>query len=292
MKKTLGLIALLVLVLAGCASTTTQPDQRALHYDAGPIAGAPDFETCFGPAERSIDDIGDQHYTYPYGQRTFDFSNGKTADSGPITVVSRDNVTMTVTGVATFALNPDCETLREFHERIGLKYEAWTQEGWDELLSVYLKQPMDKAMDAVSKKYGYRELYSDPEVKEQWEAEVGRLVAAEVEALTGDPYFCNPDFRAAEGQSCGDLQVTIQTPIPPENIVNALTAEQEAVAQNEAQKQKNATVQTELESIRALVAVLGPEGYVLYRAVLDGNVQVVPVPSGVGVNIVPTAPTE
>jgi len=275
--------------LVGCTSGTAGPDQRGLHYDAGPIAGAADFEACYGPSSRSIDDFADKHFEYPFGQRTFDFSTAEEADSGAISVVSKDNVTMTVSGVATFALNPTCDVLQEFHERIGLKYGAWEEGGWISFLNVYLKQPLDKAMDAVSKEYGYRDLYSNPEVKEEWEAKVGALVAREVESLAGAPYLCSASFVGAESQSCGDLSLTIQTPQPPENIVNALASEQQAVAENEAQKQRNATVVTELESTRLLVDVLGPEAYVLLKAIEDGRITVFPVPGGSNINLAPPA---
>jgi hypothetical protein len=281
------------LALNGCTTINTQPDEAGLVYDAGPISNT-EFDTCVGPSTRAWDGPGDLHYTYPFGQRTFDFSGGEGADGNPISVVTKDNVTMTVAGVATFALNTECETLRQFHERIGIKFHAWmedgqTTDGWRNMLNVYLKQPLDKAMDAVSKKYSYKELYSDPSVKEAWEEEVGSLASRFIKDQAGAEFFCQPSYTG-KGE-CGNAVLTLQTPIPPENIRAALTAEQEAVAQNNAQKQRNETVRTELESIRELVEVLGPQGYVLYKAIEEGQVSVVPVPAGSGINITPPRPS-
>jgi hypothetical protein len=275
--------------LVGCTSINTQPDQAGLTYNAGPLSNTA-FDSCVGPSTRNWDGPGDEHYTYPFGQRTYDFSGGEGSDSEPISVVTKDNVTMSVSGVATFALNTECETLRQFHERIGIKFQAWmedgqTSTGWINMLNVYLKQPLEKAMDAVSKKYGYKELYSDPAVKEVWEDEVGKLASQFIRDQSGANFFCRPSYEGAG--PCGNPVVTLQSPVPPENIRAALTAEQEAVAQNNAQKQRNATVRTQLESIRELVEVLGPEGYVLYKAIEDGKVSVVPVPNGSGINITP-----
>jgi uncharacterized membrane protein affecting hemolysin expression len=70
---------------------------------------------------------------------------------------------------------------------------------------------------------------------------------------------------------------------------DALAAEQVAVAQNNAQKAKNVQINTEIESIRALVKVLGPNGYILYKAIQDGEITVMPIPMGNPLSIpVPT----
>jgi hypothetical protein len=278
-----------VIALNGCTSINTQPDEAGLTYDAGPLSNT-EFESCVGPSTRNWDGPRDLHFTYPFGQRTYDFSGTDGSDGPPISVVTNDNVTMTVTGVATFALNTDCKTLRQFHERIGIKFQSWmvdgrTTDGWRNMLNVYLKQPLDKAMDAVSKKYGYKELYSDPAVKEKWEDEVGQLASEFIKDQAGADFFCQPSYAGAG--PCGNAVLTLQAPVPPDNIRSALTAEQEAVAQNNAQKQRNETVRTELESIRELVEVLGPDAYVLYKAVEDGKVSVVPVPAGSGINVTP-----
>lgn len=275
-------------LLAGCTGVSTNPDEVGLTYNAGPISDT-EFDKCVNPSTREWDGPSDRHFTYPFGQRTYVFADEE-SDSGPIRVVTKDNVTMTVSGVATFALNTKCEVLRNFHERIGIKYRAWmedgqTGDGWLNMLNTYLKQPLDKAMDAVSKEYGYKQLYSDPKVKEEWEAKVSALAAQFIKDQAGANFFCQPSY-AGTGK-CGEPVLTLQAPVPPENIQNALTAEQEAVAQNEAQKQRNQRVRTELESIKELVDVLGPEGYVLYKAVQEGKVSVVPVPNGTGLTITP-----
>lgn len=297
MKKRAGGIAILAVLgllgaLTGCTSISTQPDEAGLTYNAGPLSDTA-FDTCVGPGNRDWDGPGDKHYTYPFGQRTFDFGGQDSLEGGAISIVTSDNVTMTVAGVATFALNTDCETLRQFHERIGIKFQAWmengtTTDGWRDMLRIYLKQPLEKAMDAVSKKYGYKALYSDPAVKEKWEDEISLLASQFIKDQAGADYFCQPGY-AGTGP-CGQAVLTLQSPVPPENIRAALTAEQEAVAQNNAQKQRNETVRTELESIRELVKVLGPEAYVLYKAIQDGKVTVVPVPAGSGINVNPPAP--
>ena len=59
--------------------------------------------------------------------------------------------------------------------------------------------------------------------------------------------------------------------------------------QNKAQQERNVQVKSELESIKALVAVLGPDGYNTYQAIKDGRIQVVTIPQGSSVVVQPKA---
>ena len=82
---------------------------------------------------------------------------------------------------------------------------------------------------------------------------------------------------------------TIQKPEIPQDLSDSLRAAQVAVQQNKAQQERNVQVQSELESIKALVAVLGPDGYNTYQAIKDGRIQVVTIPQGSSVVVQPKA---
>lgn len=285
-------VVLLIFGASGCSRVSTAPDEVMLHY-AGGVFEANRFERCISPSSgATILGPGDTSFSYPFGQRTFDFTGSDDAESTPITVVSKDNVQMTVAGSATFTLNTDCAVLRQFHERIGLKYAAYqdggghTSSGWRRMLNFYLKQPLDRALDAASQEFEWRRLFNDPNVKQQWEARVGELAREFIKETAGAEYFCQPNY-AGTGD-CGDIVLTIQKPEPPASLVEALAAEQAAKQQNLAQQQINTKVKTELESIKDLVKVLGPQGAILWKAIQDGKVQVVPVPQGSNINITPS----
>jgi hypothetical protein len=81
------------------------------------------------------------------------------------------------------------------------------------------------------------------------------------------------------------FHLTLQKPDLPQGIVDALNSQQQAAAQNAAQAQLNQKVNTELDSIRALVSVLGPQGYLTYKAIQEGKVTVVPIPQGSNVQV-------
>ncbi|MFJ2031014.1 SPFH domain-containing protein [Streptosporangium sp. NPDC087985] len=287
----LAVAAVVVLgsVLSGCSKVSTRPDEVVLHY-AGGVFEAIKFERCINPSSgATILGPGDTAYSYPFGQRTFDFSGVKDADSKPLSVVSKDNVEMTVSGVATFTLNTNCKTLQQFHEKIGLKFGAYYKggesAGWRRMLNIYLRLPLDRALDAASQEFEWRGLFNDPKVRQDWEARVGVLARQFIEETAGADYFCNQNY-VGNGE-CGDISLTIQKPQPPKELVNALASEQAAKAENIAQAQRNAKVRTEIESIKDLVKVLGPQGAVLWQAIQKGQVSVVPVPQGSNINITP-----
>ncbi len=246
-RLSIPLVALLLLA-TGCTSVSAGPDEIGLHYSGGSFTSQ-NFEECFGPSKRVVDGPGDSHPMYPFGQRTFTFdSSSKDKDTDDLAVLSKDNVVMTVRGVATFDFVRDCEKVRKFHEQIGRKYAADNEEGWNTMLDTYLRQPLDRAMDAASQGVPYRDLYNSPEAKQAWEASVALLAPQFVKEQAGDEYFAN-------------FGVTLQRPVPPDSIIDALNNEQKAVAENQAQLQRNAQIQTELKSIEELVRVLGPQGY-------------------------------
>lgn len=262
-------------VMAGCSSVNTQADEQALHYKGGALSSA-SFANCVGPSTRNYDGPGDEHYVLPLGQRTYAFG-GDSADTGAISVVSNDNVTMQVSGVATFNLTNNCAQLRKFWEQIGKKFNAdmaggQPKDGWNVMLAQYMKQPLEKALDAASKEYGYRDLYTNPDVKERWENQVSVLTKRYMLEQTGENYFQN-------------ISLTIQAPTPPPNIQSALEAEQEAVAQNDAQEQRNTTARTQYDSFRDCKKVLSEDNCVLLNLAREGHVPIVPVPQGGGINL-------
>ncbi len=106
----LGLVLLLLLValiFVRPSTTSTGPDQVALHYKGGAFSSRR-FSDCVGPSNRVFDGPGDDHFAYPSSQTNFVF-DGEDGDGGPITFVTKDGIEMTVEGVTNFLLNTACE---------------------------------------------------------------------------------------------------------------------------------------------------------------------------------------
>lgn len=309
-KRLLGVVALAAgaVLLTGCSSYDNGPDQVSLHYGGGMIESN-SYKGCASESQRSLmEGPGDVFYTYPAGQRNYTFANG--GESGPLTVVTKDNVTMTVPGIATFELNTDCADnvstiLRSFHENIGLKYDAFiddnagpngSDQGWVLMLNDYVGKQLDRAADSAAKKYTWRELYTDAAKKAEFEREVATTVPVFVKQLAGGDYFKN-------------WSILINSLTPPENVVQALNDEQASIAEAKAKETRaiadaraaeakaNAEVEVQKALARAseeeakamenIIAVLGIDGYIKLKAIQDGRVEILPIPEGSSVIVQP-----
>ncbi|MDG4833096.1 SPFH domain-containing protein [Solwaraspora sp. WMMD1047] len=291
---TVGIGALLVLV-TGCSTVSTESDQVSLHYDAGAFSSTT-YQECVTENNRTWDGPGEKYFTYPAGQRTFDFSGNDDAEVPPYTVVSKDNQELSVSGGLTFHLDTSCEPdggmLREFHEEIGLKFQPILDDdgrytdNWLELLRFYIGQPLNKALTTEAQKYDWLALYNDPQTRASFESAINASLGNSVKATTGGKaYFL-------------DFNLTLQKPTPRQELVDGLAAVQVAITERQAVIEQNATVDEKLKQIRKLVAVLGPYGYVLYDAMqrclvsetAKGCPTFLPVPEGGNINVPGPAP--
>ncbi|WP_435109791.1 SPFH domain-containing protein [Nocardiopsis synnemataformans] len=278
--------ALLALGLTAC-SVSTQPDEVALEYSAGPFSST-EFDSCIDPGNRDYHGPGDRTFTYPAGQRTLTFSGADDAEMGTATVVSSDDLELKVTGLVTFSLVTDCDVLRQFHEQLGLKYGADETSGWNTLLADYIGAPLNRALDDATKSFTWRELYTSGEKKAEWEGLVAELLYEYIAEQGGGNFFGRPTGPAEDDpEDWGVPQLTLQQPTPPEEVRAALTAAQEAIEQTTAQEAETERVEAELEAIEQLVEVLGPDGYLVYEALKNGEIEVLPLPYGSDVNVTP-----
>lgn len=272
MKKPIAIATLIAagMIATGCTVTAPAPDEAGIVYNAGPVAKT-EFQSCVEPGGRDFSDPLDVKYLYPAGQRTLVFShegeNGKGRDRASFSAPTKDQVNVTIDGQVRFRLNTDCDTLRKFHEAIGLKFQNDGKVDWTGILATYLEQPLNRAITEATQGFGWAEVYSDPAKKAEWEHKVKDLLPKFVEQAAGGKYFT-------------DIDVTLQKPILPADLQKALEAAQTAAQQAKAQEQRNVQVDAELEAIRKLVAVLGQDGYIVYKAIQDGKVTVIPVPQG------------
>lgn len=269
MKRTtaIALTAIATLGLAGCSTVSTGPDQVSLHYAAGALSST-EFKDCVATGTRAWDGPGDAHYTYPAGQRTFAFGEGDGQDSGPFTVAA-GNVELTVSGVARFSLNTDCETLRKFHEQIGSKFGAFDNSGpgWNKMIATYVLQPLQRAIGDATQGTDWVALYNDPAAKAAWEKRVNELLPQYVKQTSGGDYF-------------KDFSLTLQKPKLPDALRDALQAQEQAIRNQQTQVETNRTLELERQGIQAMVELLGPEGYNTYMALKDGRITFMPIPQG------------
>jgi SPFH domain/Band 7 family protein len=276
-----ALAAASLLAVAGCTSINTEPDEVGLHYSGGAITST-QFANCVAPGTRNWDGPGDPHYKYPAGQRTYKFGDGKGSDHAAVKAVTKDNVQLSFTGTVTFSLDQTCTMLRRFHEQVGLKdwggAHAYISDGnytgWNNMLDVYIGQPLQRAINQTAGDFGYKDLYNGNQARAKAEAEVQQSLPGFVKQLAGDDYFRH-------------FNVALQKPDAPADIVRALEAEQEAVAQNNAQKQQNQRSRTQYDTFTDCKKILSEANCVLLYGINSGKVTVIPVPEGSGLAINP-----
>lgn len=274
MKKFfLILLAAIFLIGATGCSASTEPDQVGLQYGAGPIESTK-FAACVKPSEREGLGIFDEFYAYPAGTRTYTFDDP--GDRGPIEIADKDGQPLTVSGVLTFSLNTDCDVLQQFHERIGLKYGASGDglEKWGEVLADYLGQPMRSAMRDAASSYTWRQLYSDAAMRTEWENKVKDLLPEYVKDL-------------AEGDFFRNFTLLSQVPQPGGNLLNQISEQNTQVERLNTIEAQKAAQDAEIDQMRQLVEMLGPDGYILYRNQLNceaegakGCLPFLPIPQG------------
>jgi hypothetical protein len=201
----------------------------AVHYDGGPFISQ-SFIDCVPSATYYQTTPNHSFFLYPTSLRTYSASNDQGAESGVITVVSKDSVEMSVPVSVTLTLDTTCEKLRKFHESIGLsKHAYWgggdiedsnqdgTPDGWVDVLNLYIGEVLDTTLDRAAQDHPWQSLWNDPAVKASLEQSVEGNLSKMVDDRMGDHYF--------------DIQtILLQKPTPPDELRKAKENEQTAVA--------------------------------------------------------------
>lgn len=281
--RRLGLAAMAVLVAltaTACSSIDAKPDEQGLLYQGGPIEGR-SFDKCVKTGQKEWGDmVGGEGFIYPAGTRTYTFDNP--GDRAAIDIADKDGQPLTVSGILTFQLPSDCDVVREFHEQIGLKYGA-SGNGvaqWGELLDDYLGQPLRAAMRDAAVNFTWRELYADPAKQDEFAAAVKEALPKYVEDLAKGDYFTN-------------FTLLPQAPVPGGALLKQIEEQNTQTERLNTIEAQKLAQQAEIDQMRQLVELLGPDGYVLYRNQLNceeggqGCIPFLSLPNGSGVNITP-----
>ncbi|WP_367137968.1 SPFH domain-containing protein [Saccharothrix sp. HUAS TT1] len=281
----IALMGMAVLILSACSVANTTATDVALHYKAGAF-DSKQFVDCVGNTTKRYDDVSDNHFYYPSGQRDFDFGDGDGKDSAALTSTTKDGQELKVQGLVKFELDTSCKeytdssgkkwpggVLQMMHETITAQRSAYATEGgtampaeWSKVLSSYLGAAIDRAADNAALAYDWQQLYTDTEAKANWERDVLQQIQEIVNTLT-------------QGVKVFDVKaVLLQKPGIQPQLVAGLTEKQAAILRNEA-----ATI----DQKAAADFPGGIAGYQAYQqqqaineAIKQGKVQVLPVPQG------------
>lgn len=283
-KMLVGLVAAAMLLTTGCSSVSTEPDEVALHYSGGSFSSK-NFQSCVPASKREYNGPGDQHYRYPKGLRTFSFTGAEGSERGPMPVTTGSQEVF-IPGFVTFTLNTDCETLRKFHETVGIKYGAYIGGGgWGDFLNDYVAVPLsstlNKAAGAIETPEGqtrdqnWYELYTNAEAQNAFETYVKENLPTEIERTLGSDFI-----------TVGE--VSISKPDVGEKLKGGLAAKEEARLQNDAQKERNAIARTKYDSLKDCREAGLSEGACLTIFLAEsGDIPFYPIPQGGNLNVSP-----
>lgn len=275
MKKRVTLLLLAALFLGGCGVASSEINEIGLVY-AGGVVEDKTYEGILEPgATNNRVGMGSTVYRYPTDQRSW--VSGQ--DAPEVTTVSNDEVQLSVPYQLYFTINQDEETIREFHENIGVKTEAWKPEGWSKMLNTYFAPQVDRAVDEAALKFDWRELRSNEKTRQEFQNAVVTSLKRKINEVIGGDYFCGPKYTAP-GDSCGDYTFTIGKPEPVNGaLAQAIEQEQINSTRVAAQEAENRRIRAELEARREEVALFGPQVYAcLKQAEAAEKAKVAPPP--------------
>jgi hypothetical protein len=284
----------IVLAVAGtaCGLASSAVNEVCLIYEGG-LTQDKVFRGILEPGSTNNSvGVGSDTYCYRIDQRTYiagDPNRGR-VDTQPVVVVSDDDVQLATDYQLYFTVNQDEEILRQFHENLGVKTQAWTDVGWTQLLQEYFAPQIERAMEAAALKHEWRDLYGSEETRRAFQTDTVANLKRNINEVIGADYFCGPAYQGP-GDECGDFTFTVGKPTPTNvEIIAAVEAEQQAAAATIAQEQENARIRAELEVERELVDLYGAQGALLREAIKSGKVTFYAIPSDGSVPIPAPAP--
>jgi hypothetical protein len=284
----LGTLVVLVVVvvfalvpLVGSALKKTPRDRVGISYGGGPIEGAR-FQKIVEPGSALFfNGLFDPLYLYPADQQNYIISRsaGQSDDSASDSVIapSKDRVAIEYQVAVYYKLNTD--KLRSFHEELGLKYQAFTTKGWNNLIRDTFRQQIENALQEQTRRYGVADVYGNADLLVTVQSEVQRTLSERLKAALGDQFFCAPTFRP--GGACEDPTFIIKRADIPESVAAAY--ESNRTSQVLVTTRENEVLQREQEArgIEALAGALQQAGpaYVLMKAIESGKIDFWVLPS-------------
>lgn len=259
---------------ASCGLESSQVNEVGLVYSGGWFEDKEFKEFLPVGATNKATGFGSRTYKYRIDQRSYraDAKNNG-ADTAPPVVVSKDDQRLKVDYQLYFKLNRDPKVLRKFHENIGVKTDAWTNDGWVQMLRDYFEPQIERSLETSALSFNWRDLYASEEARVAFQNDAVERIKVAITDVIGDDYFCGPSYSGPD-TTCGDFTMTVGKPEPVnEGLVAAVEQEQTNAAATAAQEQANQRITKELEAERELVELYGPQGALLREAIRSGKVQ-------------------
>jgi regulator of protease activity HflC (stomatin/prohibitin superfamily) len=202
------------------------------------------------------------------GQQAQGGQQGQGTQPAPDAVVAptRDRVQVSYQVAVYFKLNTD--ELRAFHEQLGLRYKAYTTDGWNSLIRDTFRQQIENALQEETRKVDVADLFGNADLLVQLQDSVQTKLTQRLEDALGQQFFCAPTFRP-DGD-CGDPTFVIKRVDIPTSVTKAF--EDVRTSEIQIQTKENEVRQREAEA-RAIAALgLSGQEYDILKAIESGKI--------------------
>lgn len=314
-KIVIGLVAavsLLVGVFMFSTAFGSVPSNKVgLHYNGGPFEGQ-SFQAIIEPGSgMRLLGVGDTLALMPTDQRSYvtcasEDVNGDTCDGPDIVASTRGGAEMRFRIGVSFKLNTGDDVVRKFYEEICRKFNCASGSGWDNMLKVQFRGPIEQAIQQSVRNYTVDQLFagvdtdgSTTSILEDVQADIAEDLKENINAFVGGDYFCGPSFDRAKPEVCPDFEFQITDAVPTSESVRDAFAQNLASAQDviTSQNRANAEVAEAEGKRRAQAALAGlytDPAYIAYLSALavqecagNNNCTLIVGGDDTGVNITP-----
>jgi regulator of protease activity HflC (stomatin/prohibitin superfamily) len=261
----------------------TPRDRVGISYGGGPFEGV-HFQRIVQPGSNLFfNGLFDNLYLYPSDQVNYivpqqpvqavqqtQAQNGQGQGGQPAadTVVAptRDRVQVSYQVAVYFKLNTD--ELRDFHEQLGLRYQAYTTDGWNNLIRDTFRQQIENALQEETRKVDVADLVGNADRLVELQDNVQTKLTQRLEDALGQQFFCAPTFR--RNRECGNPTFVIKRVDIPASVSKAF--EDVRTSDIQIQTKENEVRQREAEA-RAIEALgLSGQEYDILKAIESGKI--------------------
>lgn len=215
--KSIAIATAAVAALAGCDYQAAASGVQGV-VQQGSFTGTADktLIDCIKPAETK-NELNNSVFWYPAHQISWSATSDPGSERGPYDVVSSAEAPadVLVPLTVTFDLTQDCNLLKQFHAKIGTKYNGWVNEdgsesdGWKQLVNYVVGQPLQNTLNTVSQNYTWQQIWNDEKVRREFTEALDKDLPAASKARTeGVEYFTN-------------FQISVYKPTPANSALKA-----------------------------------------------------------------------